>query len=113
VSVEDPVQNPSRFYEPEEGTRLVAIEFIVGNISGETFSSNVLYAVLVDTQGFVYGAETGLLDIGKQMELLDVNQGEKVKGWAGFSVPEDVVPAYFRYAIRGSAEKTLVVGLLP
>lgn len=92
---------------------LLAVEFVVGNISGETFSSNVLYAILVDTQGFVYGAETGVLDIGKQIELLDVNPGEKVKGWAGFSIPEDAVPAYFKYAIRSSAAQTLVVGLLP
>jgi len=111
VTVEDPATNPGYFYEQEEGKKLIAIEFVVGNLSGETFSSNVLYAALVDTQGFVYGAEAGAVD--NQIELLDVNQGEKVKGWAGFIVPEGVTPAYFKYAIGGSSSKTLIVGLYP
>jgi hypothetical protein len=111
VTVEDPATNPGYFYEQEEGKKLIAIEFIVGNSSGETFSSNVLYAILVDTQGFAYGAETGSVD--NQIELLDINQGEKVKGWAGFIVPEGVTPAYFKYAIKGSSGKTLIVGLYP
>lgn len=111
VTVEDPAKNPGYFYEQEAGKKLIAIEFIVGNSSSETFSSNVLYAVLVDTQGFACGAETGAVD--NQIELLDVNQGEKVKGWAGFIVPEGATPAYFKYAIRGSLDKTLIVGLYP
>jgi hypothetical protein len=111
VTVEDPATKPGYFYEQEEGKKLVAIEFIVGNSTGETFSSNVLYAVLVDTQGFVYGAEAGVID--NQIELLDVNQGEKVKGWAGFILPEGATPAYFKYAIKGSSGQTLIVGLYP
>jgi hypothetical protein len=111
IKVEDPATKPGYFYEQKEGNKLIAIEFIVGNSSGETFSSNVLYAVLVDTQGFSYGAESGIVD--NQIELLDVNQGEKVRGWAGFIVPEGTTPAYFKYAIRGSSKNTLIVGLYP
>lgn len=109
VTVEDPATNPGVFYEQTEGEKLVGVEFIVGNSSGETFSSNVLYAALVDTRGFVYEAESGA--VNNSIELLDVNQGEKVRGWAGFIIPEDATPAYFKYAISGSEDTTLVVGL--
>ena len=78
-------------------------------MSGETFSSNVLYATLVDTEGFTYGAESGAVE--NSLELLDLNPGEKVRGWAGFIVPQDATPASLKYAIRGSSSKVLQVRL--
>ena len=109
LTVEDPATRPGLFYDPEEGKKLVAVEFIVGNVSGETFSSNVLYATLVDTEGFTYGAESGAVE--NSLELLDLNPGEKVRGWAGFIVPQDATPASLKYAIRGSSSKVLQVRL--
>ena len=109
MAVEDPATRPGLFYEPEEGKKLVAVEFIVGNVSGETFSSNVLYATLIDAEGFAYGAESGAVE--DSIELLDLTPGEKARGWAGFIVPQDAVPASFKYAIRGSSSKVLQVGL--
>jgi hypothetical protein len=108
VTVEDPATRPGMFYEPEEGKKLVAVELIVGNVSGETFSSNVLNATLVDTAGFLYAAEfSSAVEDG--LELLDVSPGERVRGWVGFVVPRDAIPASLKYDFRGST--VLQVGL--
>jgi len=42
------------FYEPTPGFKLVAVEIVVGNVSGEMFTANPLSAMLVDANGFVY-----------------------------------------------------------
>jgi hypothetical protein len=111
VNLQDPAENPGYFYESSEGFKLIGVEFIVGNINGETVSSNVLYAALVDSRGFVFGAETGSIE--NQIDLIDISPGEKVLGWAGFIVPENTEPLYFRYSIRGSDEKTIFVSIKP
>lgn len=108
LTVEDPATRPGIFYEPEAGKKLVAVEFVVGNVSGETFSSNVLYTTLVDAGGFLYGAESSLVE--GSLELLDVNPGERVRGWAGFVIPQDATPASLKYEFHGSGE-VLQVGL--
>jgi len=111
VAVEDPATNPGTSYESEDGKKLVAVEFIVGNLAGEVFSSNVLYATLVDTRGFMYGADSNLVE--GSIELLDVLPGERVRGWAGFIIPEEAAPAYLKYAISGSGAETMIAGLEP
>lgn len=94
-SVQDPALSPGLFYEAQPGTRLIAVEFAVGNVSAETFSSNVLNAVLTDSDGLLYGAENGGVD--NQMELLDVNPGEVVRGWVGFVIPDNATAAKLKY----------------
>ena len=101
LAVEDPATRPGFFYEPQAGKKLVAVELIVGNVSGEEFSSNVLRTTLIDAEGFVYAAESGEVEDG--LEMLDVNPGEKVKGWAGFTIPEDATPASLKYEFDSKA----------
>jgi hypothetical protein len=105
LTLEDPATKPGMFYNPEDGTKLVAVEFIIENIAGEDVSTNVLYATIVDSEGFVYGADSGLVENG--LELLDISPGEKVKGWAGFITPIDAVPAKLKYEINGYSGKVL------
>jgi hypothetical protein len=108
LTVENPSTRYSSLYVPQAGQKFVAVEVIVRNISGETFSSNPLNATLVDTSGFLYGAEAG---IGEgDLELLDVNPGEQVRGWVGFVMPQDATPAGLRYQFFGPGV-TLQVGL--
>ncbi len=109
LAVENPATRPGVFYEAEAGEKLVAVEFIVGNVSGKMISSNVLYATLVDSEGFAYGADSGVVE--DSIELLDVHPGEKVRGWAGFVVPEDSTPAILKYEMGGRSTQELQVGL--
>jgi hypothetical protein len=108
LAVENPATRPGIFYEPQPGKKLIAVEFIAGNVAGEQFDSNVLYATLVDTDGFLYGAENTVVE--GQIEMLEVNPGERVQGWAAFLVPESAQAATFKYDINGVE---LAVGLLP
>lgn len=108
TTVEDPT-TPGMFYEAKEGYRLVAVEIVVGNVSGETLSVNPLYAILVDSNGFVYQPELAGRD--GQLATVDLNAGEKAKGWMAFEIPGDATPASIKYLLEVFSNKFLQVGL--
>lgn len=95
TTLEDPA-TPGMFYEPQPGTRLVAVEIIVSNAGAETVSVNPLYTSLVDADGFLYEAELAARD--GQIDALDLAPGERVRGWVAFTIPESAQPAGIRYA---------------
>lgn len=109
ITLEDPANNPGRFYTPQTGKKLIAVEFIVGNVSGEQTSTNVLNATLIDANGFLYEPE--LASVENQLDLVDINPSEKIIGWAGFMIPEDATPLILKYAFGGSSAKALMAGL--
>jgi hypothetical protein len=98
VAVTDPAPT-GRFYEEVEGSRLVAVEVIVGNVSGETFSSNPLNATLLDSDGFSYLPELGAGQ--DQLQLIEVQPGERVRGWIPFVIPNESSPASIKYEFSG------------
>lgn len=100
TTVEDPT-TPGMFYEPIPGFKLVAVEIVVGNVSGEMFTANPLSAMLVDANGFVYRPELAGRD--GQLELMDLNPGEKVKGWVAFIIPDSATPASIKFELPGDA----------
>jgi len=67
-TVEDPT-TPGLFYEAETGKRLIAVEVVVGNVSGEMVTTNPLDATLIDADGFKYMPELagrdGQLEMGE------------------------------------------------
>lgn len=111
TAIEDPAI-PSWMADLEPGEKLVAIEIIVGNVSGETLSVNPLYATLIDSEGFSYDVDLGGRD-GSQVATADLSAGEKVKGWVAFAVPENATPASLKYEIGLWSGKVLQVGLTP
>jgi hypothetical protein len=108
ANVEDPT-TPGMFYQAREGYKLVAVEIIVGNISGETLSVNPLYAVLVDSNGFVYQPELAGRD--GQLATTDLNDGERAKGWVAFEIPEDTSPVIIKYLVEVFSDNWMQVGL--
>jgi len=96
VSVADPAK-PGMFYQAEAGKKLVAVEIIVSNISGDSLSVNPLNAVLLDTEGFTYQVE--LAGVDDQLATTNINPGEKVRGWVAFKIPEAAVPAKIKYTV--------------
>lgn len=104
LTVEDPAP-PGLIYSPTEGTKLVAVEIVVGNVSGERITVNVLNATLLDVDGFTYVPELAGRD--NQLILVDLEPGERVKGWAAFEVPEGTVPASVKYEASGFPEIVL------
>ncbi|MDH7489935.1 MAG: DUF4352 domain-containing protein, partial [Anaerolineae bacterium] len=109
TAVEDPT-TPGMFYKAKAGYKLVAVEIVVGNVSGETLGVNPLYATLVDSNGFVYQPELAGRD--GQLATVDLNAGEKVKGWVAFEVPEDATLASIKYLVEILSDKFLQVGLI-
>jgi hypothetical protein len=109
TTVEDPT-TPGMLYKAKEGYKLVAVEIVVGNVSGETLSVNPLYATLVDSNGFVYQAELAGRD--GQLATIDLNTGEKAKGWVAFEVPENATLASIKYLVEMFSNKFLQVGVI-
>ncbi len=110
TNVENPTK-PSNLYEPRTGGyKLVGVEVIAGNVSGEILSVNPLYVILIDADGFVYRAELGGRD--GQIATGKLSAGEKIKGWVAFTIPENAVPSSIRYELDLiSADRVLQTGL--
>lgn len=116
VSVENPATPSvmSEYIKVPSGYKVVAIEIIIGNISSSTpVAVNPLYAVLVDGEGFTYTAWDALGYRDGQVETIDLNTGEKIKGWVSFIVPENAVPFSIKYECPPFSGDYLVVGLTP
>lgn len=107
-TVEDPT-DAGPLYQATSGTKLIGVEIVVGNVSGEQITLNPLNAVLVDSNGFVYQAELAGRD--GQLELVDLNTGEKGKGWVAFEIPDDAVPESIKYEVSGFPPIVLQTGL--
>lgn len=108
VTVEDPAKAGRRL-DVKQGYKLVAVEIIVGNVSGNTLSVNPLRSYLIDSNGFVYTVELGGRD--GQIATTDINSGEKVKGWVAFMIPEDAIPAGVKYQVQIFSSNYLLTGL--
>ena len=96
VTLEDPA-NPGVLYDAEVGTRLIAVEIIVGNVSAAALSVNPLNATLIDSEGFTYQPELAGRD--GQLGLVDLAPGEKIRGWVAFEIDENATPARIKYAL--------------
>ncbi len=110
LTVEDPA-SPSPLYFPEEGKRLIAVEIVVGNISGARFGVNPLNVTLLDRQGRSYPPELGARE--GQIATIVLDQGERVRGWVAFKMPDGAVPVALRMSKEIFSEPFLEVGILP
>jgi hypothetical protein len=96
ISVEDPTA-PGKQYQPEPGKKLIGVEIIVGDVSGDILNVNPFFCHLVDSEGFTYEPELG----GQHRSLPSValRAGEKIGGWVDFEVPETAVAASLWYLV--------------
>jgi hypothetical protein len=106
ITVEDPAK-PGMFFTAVKGMRLVAVEIVIANVSGEQINTNPLYSTMVDGNGFLYGAE--MMGRNGQMEMVELNKGEKVKGWVSFLIPSDATLEGIKFNMAGNI--TLETGL--
>lgn len=82
-------------YSQKEGYKFYAIQIEIENISGvEPLSVNALNIFLVDSQGYVYPASSGIED---ELTSSDLLHGEKSKGWVIFRLPSNSTPFYVKY----------------
>jgi len=110
ISVQDPT-TPGLLYTATAGEKLIAVQVIISNLSGDMLSVNPLSATLVDTEGFTYQTELGGVD--DQIPTLDLNAGERVKGAIAFEIPDNASPASIKYAIETFGSRFLQASLIP
>ena len=111
VSVEDPARPDKTFYTPTDGTRLVGVEIVVGNTGKESASVNALSATLIDAEGFSHEPFYGALRKHDDIATRDISQGERVKGWVAFEVPDGVAAVYLKYEFEMFGGTVLQAGL--
>ena len=108
VSVADPA-TPGVLYKPETGKKLVAVEVIISNVSGEVLQINPLNANLLDNEGFVYQAD--LNGIEGQLGLMDLFPGEQARGWVSYILPENATAANIKYVTEYFGSNSLQASL--
>lgn len=87
VNIQDPYKSTNQYMEPKQGNRLISVEVIYVNNSGDkTIDYNPFDWKIFDNQG--YNFETGFTD-SKEPSLNSgtLNPGGKVRGWITFEVP--------------------------
>jgi hypothetical protein len=110
LAVVDPA-TPLMFYQAETGKKLIAIEVIISNVSGDVLGVNPLYATLLDSAGFTYTSELGGID--DQIATLDLNPGEQARGWMSFKIPEYATASSIKYLPEIFGGNFLQTSLLP
>lgn len=111
ISVEDPAVPNEWFSSLEAGDKMVAIEIILENISGEPLSVNPLDTTLVDKNGFTYSVELGG-SVHEQIDCISLFIGEKIRGWVAFEIPQDAIPATIKFEVDWFSDEVLQASLL-
>lgn len=111
LAVVDP-SPASDFHSVAEGFHLVSVEILVRNESSvDVHGVNALNSYLIDTLGFVYEVELGASDLG-QIDTVDIAQGEAVKGYVTFEIPDGRIPLGVHYLVDfWGDDPPLTVGL--
>ena len=91
LAVADPA-TPTNRYKAKAGQRLVAVDVIVGNLSGGDTEANALNGTLLDTSGNIYQPRLGA--VADELNALPILPGEQTVGWLAFSIPDDAKPAF-------------------
>lgn len=109
LTVADPAE-PGVMYEAVDGYKLVGVEVTLENKSNPTpLFVNLLYAMLVDSNGYVYKSD--LFGMDEHITGGEMAPGQKVSGWFSFIIPQDAVPAYFKYEYDAAVTDYLTAGL--
>lgn len=95
-AIEDPAVPDTTGYEPKPGTRLVAVHFELGSLSG-IHHGTPHAAKLIDSRGVKYEVVYGAMAEHSEIEALAVEMGERVSGWLAYELPEDAVPMFLEY----------------
>jgi len=106
MTVEDPAK-PGQIYKPVAGTRLIAVEVVISNVSGETISAGPWCGILVDSQGYLYPSEYFGRDGG--LAYMDLKQGEKLRGWLSYTIPESATPVALKFQFLNASEYNVVL----
>ena len=110
-AVEDPAKMSTEVYEPQPGTRLVAVQFELGCLAGAHQFGPQL-TKLVDARGKTYDRVSRAMADHEDMAVKTLHAGERLKGWLAYEVPEGAQPAHLVYGFTGYVTvDTLQVGL--
>lgn len=108
AALEDPAP-AGLFYTPVEGRKLVAVDIILGNVSGAALTVNPVFAFLVDAEGYVYPGR--LFGRDGTIESVTLQPGDKVRGWVSFELPDSATPAAVRYTFDLFSGLSILTGL--
>jgi hypothetical protein len=86
IEVADPAA-PAVLYEKQEGMRLVGVRLVVGNQAGERLYFSISDVAVEDSGGDLWESEFAAVE--DEIASAYIDRGERVRGWLGFTLPED------------------------
>jgi hypothetical protein len=95
-AIEDPAVPDTESYQSKPGTRLVAVQFELGSLSG-THHGTPHSAKLIDSRGVKYEPVYGAMAEHEEISSVVVEIGERVSGWIAYELPLDAVPVFLEY----------------
>lgn len=111
LAVQDPAEEPGFLYLPRPGTRLVAIEVELWNVSGEPALANGSGVSLRDESGRIYQPDDVALD--RSLGAPHLQLGERTRGWVAFHLPDDAQPESVRFTFGFVSGVEIQVNLAP
>jgi len=108
ISVQDPAV-PNKLSPVESGNKIIAVEVIISNLSGDMLNVNPIYATLVDAEGNVYKLEFPGVDYPNGNPQLE-SRRESTRRIA-FQVPENAVADSIKFNIDGRLSDYLQASL--
>jgi Domain of unknown function (DUF4352) len=95
VTVADPA-TPGMLFSAVAGKKLIAVEVVISNISGDTLDVNPYNAALLDSDNFLYQPDNGAVD--NEINAVSLDPGEQVNGWIAFQIPTKSTAAILKYS---------------
>jgi len=95
ISDFNPSATPQYYSAPPTGFKYVAFFVEMENQTmNQQYYIHSGYFYLLDNKGYIYPSVMG---ISGEIQSVNINIGEKTKGWVMFSIPENVTPIGLKY----------------
>lgn len=95
-AVEDPAVPDTRRYQPKPGTRLVAVEWELGCLTG-THHGAPHEARLIDDRGVRHEVVFGAMADHPEFRSVPLAMSERVRGWLAFELSDGATPSILEY----------------
>jgi hypothetical protein len=110
LNMADPA-TPNFNWTAKAGMKLVAIDVVISNISGDSWFASPFDVYLLDSNNLTYKSEVDAVD--DTIDSVTLNPGEQVKGWISYTIPDTATPAYLQYSNELLGHAFITVSLTP
>jgi len=111
LKVADPATPIFINYTAKAGMKLVAVDVVISNISGESLYATPRDVDLLDSNNLTYQNEIDAVD--NSFNPVALNPGEQEEGWISYTIPETAAPVHLQYSNELLGNAVIKVSLAP